>query len=90
MIVVKELNFVYGEQFLPIFQILIFYSSSFKYLQIKSEDQLDLNWFMFNVFISFGLIDFVLVLPCVYFGHIYLMKIGTNQLKYDFFRENLL
>ena len=45
---------------------------------------------MFNVFISFGLIDFVLVLPCVYFGHIYLMKIGTNQLKYDFFRENLL
>ena len=40
MIVVKELNFVYGEQFLPIFQILIFYSSSFKPLQLKSEDQL--------------------------------------------------
>ena len=76
MIVVKELNFVYGKQFLPIFQILIFYSSSFKPLQLKSEDQLAWNWFIFNFFSSFDFIEFVLVLFHLYlFGaYIFLVK----------------
>ena len=38
MIVVEESSFVYGDKFLPEFQILIFYC--YETLKIKSEDQL--------------------------------------------------
>ena len=51
---------------------------------MKSEDQLAQNWFIFNVFNSFGFIDFVLVLfpLCLFWTYIFLTKNGTNQLKY--------
>ena len=67
MIVVKGSNFVHSEQFVPIFRILIFYSSSFKSMQMKSEDQLAWNWLIFNVFNSFGFIDSVFILD-IYFS----------------------
>ena len=63
MIVVKGSNFVHSEQFVPIFRILIFYSSSFKSIQMKSEDQLAWNWLIFNVFNSFGFIDCFVLFP---------------------------
>ena len=56
MLIIEGSNFAQGDQFLAIFQILIF---SDKPLKRKSEDPLTQNWFIFNVFNSF---DFILVL----------------------------
>ena len=58
MLVVKGSNFVHGEEFLPIFQILIFFLE----VPINEIRGQTYNWFLSNVFNSFGFINFVLVL----------------------------
>ena len=66
-----------------------YYISSDKFPKKKSEDQPAKNRFIFNVFINFDLIDFVLTLFCLCWFWTY-FSFKNYQFKCNFSRENLL
>ena len=66
VLVVKESNFVHGDKFSSIFQILNFYLFPINEVRIPTG----------NVFNSFGFIDFALALfpLCLFWTYIFLVK----------------